>query len=415
MVRADVMVLGAGMIGVSAALHLQQRGRNVVLVDRRGPGEETSHGNAGIIQREGVVPYPFPRQPLLVAKYAFNLLPEARLHWSALPRIAPWLFRYWRASTPEEIARTACGARPLIERCISEHEALMASAGLLGMLRRTGYLRVYRSPEALEAAIAKDRADRETYGINFRALDRSQVHELEPHLTEAVAGGVLLPDPVSVPDPGAIVKAYAQLFAGRGGRIVRGDGRTLQQSGADWIVQAGSAEVRARAAVVAMGPWSDDVFRAFGYRFPLGVKRGYHQHYRPTGNATLNRPVLDAERGYALAPMTEGIRLTTGAEFAVRDAPPTPVQLRAAVTSARQIFALGAAVDGEPWLGRRPCLPDMLPIIGPAPRHGGLWFDFGHHHLGFTLGPVSGRLLAEMMTGTPTFTDPAPYRAERFA
>jgi hypothetical protein len=141
------------------------------------------------------------------------------------------------------------------------------------------------------------------------------------------------------------------------------------------------------------------VLRPLGYRFPLGIKRGYHMHYRPEGNASLARPVLDAQNGYVITSMTAGIRLTTGAEFATRDAPPTPRQLDRVEPLARAIFPLGARVDPEPWLGRRPCLPDMLPIIGAAPRHKGLWLDFGHHHLGLTLGPVSGRLLAEMMTG----------------
>ena len=138
------------------------------------------------------------------------------------------------------------------------------------------------------------------------------------------------------------------------------------------------------------------------------------RHYRPEGNASLARPVLDAQNGYVITSMAAGIRLTTGAEFATRDAPPTPRQLDRVEPLARAIFPLGARVDPEPWLGRRPCLPDMLPIIGAAPRHKGLWLDFGHHHLGLTLGPVSGRLLAELMTGEAPFTDPVPYRAERF-
>jgi D-amino-acid dehydrogenase len=414
MMRTDVIVLGAGMAGVSAALHLQQRGRAVTLIDRRGPGEETSYGNAGIIQREGVVPYPFPRDPALIAKYALNLLPEAHLQWSALPWIAPWLYRYWRNSTPEAIAATARGARPLVERCILEHEALMEPAGILGVVRRTGYLRIYRTTEGMDKALAKEQADKEAYGVNFRLLDRAQVAELEPHLKGAIAGGMLMPDPVSVPDPGAVVKAYAGLFETRGGRFARGEARTLLSSGADWSVQTSTGPVTAPAVVVALGPWSSDVFRIFGYRFPLGVKRGYHQHFRPEGNAALSRPVLDVERGYVLVPMMQGIRITTGVEFARRDAPPTPVQLRRATPSAREVFPLGEAVESQPWLGRRPCLPDMLPIIGAAPRHRGLWFDFGHHHLGFTLGPVSGRLLGELMTGETPFTDPAPYRADRF-
>lgn len=412
--RADVVVLGAGMVGVSAALHLQQRERSVALVDRRGPGEETSYGNAGLIQREGVVPYPFPRDVRLLARYAFNLLPEANLHWSALPSIAPWLFRYWRASTPEGVAKTARGARPLVERCIVEHEAFMREAGLLGLVRRTGYMRVYRSAAALEDALAKQRADRETYGVNYEALDAAKVAELEPHLKSGIAGGVLMPDPVSVGDPGALVQGYAQLFTQRGGRVLEAEAQGLQQNSEGWTVATSRGPVRAGAVVLALGPWSDDIFRPLGYRFPLGVKRGYHQHFKSLGNATLNRPVLDAEFGYMLAPMTRGIRLTTGAEFALRDAPPTPVQLARVTPHAAEIFPLGEKAESNFWVGRRPCLPDMLPIIGPAPRHKGIWFDFGHHHLGFTLGPVSGRLLAEMMTGKAPFTDPAPYRAERF-
>ena len=146
----------------------------------------------------------------------------------------------------------------------------------------------------------------------------------------------------------------------------------------------------------------------------MGFKRGYHMHYRPLGNAGLARPVVDAENGYLITPMTRGIRLTTGAEFALRDAPPTPVQLARVEPLARGIFPLGDRVDERPWLGARPCFPDMLPMIGAVPGRRGLWLDTGHHHLGFTQGPVSGRLLAELMTGEAPFTDPAPYRVDRF-
>jgi len=413
--RTDVIVLGGGIVGVSTALHLQKRGRSVVLVDRRDPGEETSHGNTGIIQREGVVPYPFPRDLGLLAAYALNLRPEAHLHWRALPSIAPWLYRYWRASTPEGLAQTSRGARPLIERCIIEHEALMADAGILGILRRTGYLRVYRTEAARRLALAKDAKDRQSYGVNFQAVDADKVAALEPHLKNGIAGGVLMPDPVSVADPGAVVKAYARLLEERGGRFMLGDARSLRERREGWEIETAAGPLTASDAVIALGPWSDDVFRPLGYRFPLGVKRGYHMHFRAQGNATLIRPVLDAENGFALTPMTRGIRLTTGAEFAVRDAPPTPVQVEKSEVRARELFPLGERMDAEPWLGRRPCLPDMLPVVGRAPDHAGLWFNFGHHHLGFTMGPVTGRLLAEMLTGEAPFTDPAPYRCERFS
>ena len=130
--------------------------------------------------------------------------------------------------------------------------------------------------------------------------------------------------------------------------------------------------------------------------------------------ASLSRPVLDFEKGYVVAPMARGLRLTTGAEFARREDAPSPAHLERLEPFARELYPLGERLDDAPWLGRRPCLPDMLPIIGPAPRHKGLWFDFGHQHLGLTLGPISGRLLAELMTGAEPFADPAPYAMTRF-
>jgi D-amino-acid dehydrogenase len=155
------------------------------------------------------------------------------------------------------------------------------------------------------------------------------------------------------------------------------------------------------AAVVALGPWAEVLTRALGYRFPLAVKRGYHMHYRAAGAAKLNTPMLDTERGYFLAPMRRGIRLTTGAEFALRDAIRTPVQLGRAEPIARELFPLAERLDTEPVLGR-------------APRHANLYFAFGHAHHGLTLGAVTGRLLAEMISGEAPFVDPAPYSPERF-
>jgi D-amino-acid dehydrogenase len=412
--KFDCVVLGAGMVGISCALHLQSRGRSVALLDRRGPAEETSYGNAGLIQREGVVPYMFPREWGTILRYALNNTSEAYYHLSSLPTIAPWMFRYWRASTPEGEAQSARAMLPLVERCISEHEPLIEAAGLSALLRRTGYLRVFRTEAALETARAKDEKIKTLYGINSDQLSAGVLADMEPHLKGDLIGGLHFTDPISVSDPGALGRGYADLFVSRGGAMIEGEARSLEQTPSGWKVAARNGWVEAREVVVALGPWADDVMRKHGVRVPLGWKRGYHMHYKAEGNATLTRPVIDAERGYCITPMTKGIRLTTGAEFANRDAPGSPVQLSRAEGAARQIFPLGAAQEPDAWLGRRPCLPDMVPVIGQAPGKTGLWMAFGHHHLGFTLGPATGRLLAEMMTGQETFTDPTPYRVDRF-
>jgi D-amino-acid dehydrogenase len=410
----DVIVLGAGIVGVSAAVHLQKQGLAVALVDRRAPAEETSYGNAGLIQTEAVVPYSFPRDPAKIVQYALNRLPEARIDWRALPFIAPWLVRYWREGAPAAVARTALAMRPLIERSLLEHEALMREAGIVGELRRTGYLRIFRSEPRLAAELAAEEIARARYGVVSEHKTPAEIQTLEPHLGGRLAGGILMPGPGSVADPSAVGKAYADLFASGGGKVLIGDARTLMRDRDAWRVEHRGGSVKAGRVVVALGPWSGDVLGPFGARVPLAVKRGYHMHYRSRGNATLNRPIYDGDYGYVLAPMRRGMRLTTGAEFALRDAAPTPVQLANVEPAARALYPLADRIDERPWLGCRPCLPDLLPIIGASPRHKGLWLDFGHHHLGFTLGPVSGRLIAELMTGKEPFTDPTPYRAERF-
>jgi D-amino-acid dehydrogenase len=412
--KADVLVLGAGMVGIGAALHLQKRGRDVILIDRHElAGEETSFGNAGIVECASVFPYMFPRDFGEILRYALNRAPQVRYRLMDLPAFLPWLVRYYLASSPQRALNSAMAELPLIRRSLIEHEALVAEAGVPALLRKTGWIKLYRSDATLAKAL-RDAERAKQYGVTTEILDAKAIIAREPCLSGEFAGAVYSPAPGFVPDPGGLAKAYAALFSRKGGRFLVGDARTLGQSGGRWRVATHKGAVTAREVVVAMGPWSDQVFAPLGYSIPLKVKRGYHLHLRPRGNAVLNHPVLDSDRGYVLAPMTRGIRLATGVEFADRDAPPTPVQIERALPRAHALFPLGDPIDAQPWKGARPCLPDMLPVIGRAPRHPGLWFDFGHQHHGLTLGPVAGRLLAEMVTGETPFADIRPFAVERF-
>jgi D-amino-acid dehydrogenase len=412
--QADVVVLGAGMVGVSAALHLQQRGRDAILVDRHElAGEETSFGNAGLIESASVFPYMFPRDFAQILQYALNRSPQVRYRLSDLPYSLPWLLRYFLASSPDRALHSAMAELPLIRRSLIEHEALIAEAGVPELLRKTGWLKLFRSDASLANAV-RDVERARQYGVEGEVLDGKAVAAREPNLTGEFTGAIYFPSPGFIPDPGALAKAYTALFKRKGGRFVVGDARTLEQDASRWRVSGPEGGIVAREVVVALGPWSDLVFGPLGYSIPLGIKRGYHLHLAPRGNAVLNQPVLDFDLGFLLAPMNRGIRLTTGVEFARRDAPCTPVQIKQALPRARALFPLGEAIDAKPWMGARPCLPDMLPVIGKAPRHAGLWFDFGHQHHGLTLGPATGRLLAEMMTGETPFADPRPFAAARF-
>ncbi|MGI2032503.1 NAD(P)/FAD-dependent oxidoreductase [Rhizobium panacihumi] len=411
---ADVIVLGAGIIGVSTAIHLARRGKSVVLVDRRGAGEETSYGNAGLIQREGVVPYGFPQQIGMLLRYALNTRVDAFYHARAMPKAAPFLLRYWWHSNAARHAMITRSYAPLIEHSISEHGDLIEAAGASHLIRKDGWMEVFRSQAALDAELAAARKKQAEYGLAFDALDNAELARREPSLSSDFAGGLTWRDPWSVLDPLALTQAYVALFEKLGGRFVQGDAKTLTPVSNGWQVSSKDGPVQGEDVVVALGPWSDTVTVPLGYRYLVGVKRGYHMHYGARYGAKLNNWLMDAERGYLLAPMDQGIRLTTGAEFALRDAPKTPVQLARAEAIARKVFPLGERLDKEPWMGARPCTPDMMPVIGKAPRHRGLWFAFGHAHHGLTLGPITGRVLAETMTGEQPVIDISAYRPERF-
>jgi D-amino-acid dehydrogenase len=412
--RSDVAVLGAGIVGVCVALHLQKRARSVVLIDRRGAAEETSFGNAGLIQREGVYPYGFPHDFGALVRYGLNRTIDAHYHPSALPRIAPFLWKYWQHSRAARHAQIARHYEKLIRHCVTEHEALAREAGAQELLRPGGWMKVFRTEAERDKRFAEAARWHGEFGINFSILDTKQLQEREPHLAPVLSGALHYVDPVSVSDPQALALAYLKRFEALGGKFVQGNAMSLRETGERWTLDTVAGRLEAGAAVIALGPWADVVTRALGYDLPLAVKRGYHMHYRAAGQARLNTPTLDAERGYFLAPMLRGIRLTTGAEFALRDAIRTPVQLGRAEPVARDLFPLAERLDTEPWMGARPCTPDMMPIIGRAPKHASLWFAFGHAHHGLTLGAVTGRLVGEMITGEAPFVDPQPYRADRF-
>ncbi|HEX5933785.1 MAG TPA: FAD-binding oxidoreductase [Pseudorhizobium sp.] len=411
---ADAIVLGAGIIGVSTALHLARRGKSVVLVDRRGAGEETSYGNAGLIQREGVVPYGFPQQFGMILRYAINNRIDAHYHWRAIPSVTSFLARYWWHSNLSRHQLIARAYAPLIEHSISTHNELIEEAGAGDLIVKQGWTEVFRTRAKHDGEIKEALRLQKDYGVSFTELTANDIARQEPNLSSDFVGGLKWEDPWSVRDPHALTMAYLRLFEKLGGRFLKGDAKSLSQTASGWRIVADDGLVEAKDVVVALGPWSDTVTKPLGYRFLVGVKRGYHMHYGASGNARLNGWTMDAERGYFLAPMNQGIRLTTGAEFALRDAPKTPVQLERAEAVARTIFPLGERLDKEPWMGARPCTPDMMPVIGKAPRHKGLWFAFGHAHHGLTLGPVTGRVVAEAIVGEKPLIDISAYRPERF-
>ena len=394
--QVDVVVLGAGIVGVSTAYAARQQGMSVVLVDRREPGSETSYGNTGILTSGSIFPINQPSLWKSLPKYLTNR--HAALRWNIgwAIRNAGWLVRFLANARPDNTKARALALRGLIRASLKLHREWIVKAGAPERIRETGWLKVWRS-DAVATAKA-EQARLAEYGIESTLLDRQAISALEPNILPVYKVGLLHTQTASVNSPGNVVKAYARMFASAGGELRTAEIRAIEPEGDGWRVAMAGGAVRARHVVVALGPWSAELLRPLGYRVPLAVERGYHQEFKPNAARPLSRPINDADGAFLMTPMENGIRVTTGVELTSRDAPSSFAQLDAVVPLARGVLEFGEAV-AEPWRGARPTLPDSLPMIGPAPQHPGLWLAFGHQHIGFTTGPATGAAIAAMISG----------------
>ena len=398
----DVLVLGAGIVGASTALHLQMRGLSVALVDLKGVAAGASFGNLGFVETGSIFPYPFPRKLGELLVYAANRTAAAHLHWPALPELLPTFLRYWLNSGAGRYQRVVNLLAPLMQGAADEHLLLAREAGIEDLYRPDGWLTLIDEPRQVGTFRAElDRL--RPFGVTPALLDRQAVARVEPALKGDFAAAVHWADAWTSSNPRRVVEGLVRRFEARGGKLFRGDAMRLQEGARDWTLETDEESLSARDVVVALGSASGALTARLGYRIPLAEKRGYHQMYAYPQGERLCLPVGNPAAGWAVVPLSEGLRVGTGVEFTHRNAPPCYAQIEKADRSARAFVTLGERLTEEPWMGVRPFMPDLLPVMGPAPRHRGLWFAFGHAHHGFTLGPVTGRLLAEWITeGTPS-------------
>jgi D-amino-acid dehydrogenase len=408
---ADVVVLGAGIVGVSAAVAARQRGLSVRLIDRREPGSETSYGNAGVLSSGSIFPFNKPSLFSALPHYLGNR--HAALRWDPLwaARNTGWLVRFLANATPSHVKPRAIALQGLIEASLKLHRDWIARADATAHLRETGWLKAWRS-DGMAAAKAEQALLAE-YGIRSEVLDRQAISALEPGIVPAYSSGLLHTQTASVDSPGAVTKAYARMFAGSGGQIVQSEIGAIAPETDGWRVLLASGATFARHVVVALGPWSAELLRPLSYRVPLAFERGYHREFKPNPARSLSRPIHDADGSFVMTPMENGIRVTSGVELTARDAPSSLAQLEMVVPLARGVVEFGEAA-GPVWRGARPTLPDSLPMIGQVPRRAGLWLAFGHQHIGFTTGPATGAAIAAMIAGAPPPFDVAPFSPGRY-
>lgn len=408
-----IVIIGAGIVGLATAIWLQRAGREVVVLDRVGPGGGASSGNGGILASSSVVPVNVPGLWKTAPRMALDPRLPLFLRWSYLPRLVPWLIRYLANGTEARCRATSRALARITGDSLEAHRELAAGTGAERFVRASDYLFLYRDRAQFDAD-AFGWGLRAEAGFRWDSLDRDGVLAADPAFGPAIGFAARLGGHGYISDPGAYVAALADLVLRSGGKVIKAEVTDISHDhGRATGVIANATHIAAEAVVLTAGAWSGRLVRRMGVTVPLESERGYHLDlWEPS--VRLRNPVMVAGGKFVMTPMDGRLRLAGIVEFGGLDAPPSRAPFDLLLKNARAALPTLAYARAEEWMGHRPAPADSVPVIGEAPRLRGAFMGFGHHHIGMTAGPTTGRLLSDLIIGQRPNVDLAPYAPTRF-
>lgn len=411
--QPDVIVIGAGVVGLSAALALRARGLSVTVLDREGPAAGASAGNAGAFAFTDILPLASPGIMRKAPKWLLDPLGPLSVPPRYALRIAPWMFRFWRACSPSRVAASTTAQTALMDLSKAELEPFLTATGTLPMLRKDGNLQVYESEAEFRAALPGWQA-REDHGIEFRHMDAAEMAAIQPGLSPRFIRGTLTPGWYSIADPKLYTIALADRLREAGGIVDRAEVAALLP-GADGVEVrlADGGSRHAGRVVVAAGAFSHRIARSLGEKIPLETERGYNTTL-PADAFDLRMQITFGGHGFVVTRLSTGIRVGGAVELGGLDLPPNFRRSEAMLKKARAFLPGLRPEGGVQWMGFRPSLPDSLPAIGLARASDRVTYAFGHGHLGLTQSAGTARLVADLVTGAPPSIDLAPFSPQRF-
>lgn len=409
----DIAIIGGGIIGICAAAFLAEAGRNVTVFDRTGICEETSSGNAAAFAFSDVLPMAHKGMIKNLPKWLADPLGPLSIPPAYLPKLLPWLIRFWRAGAPAKYEASLAAQAGLMKLAEAEWMGLLDRSGTRRMLREDGSLEFYESEAEFRASLP-GWAARERFGIGFRHVEGESLADLQPGLSPRFIKGTFVPGWKTIADPKLLGKAIWAYAEAKGARfeMARIDRIATDQNGATLTLADGTSR-QARQLVVAAGAWSHLLARQLGDRIPLETERGY--------NTTLPRNAFDVRRqlifsghGFVITPLETGLRVGGAVELGGIERPPNFNRSKALLRKAQQFLPGLNPSGGSEWMGFRPSLPDSVPVIGKAPGSRSVVYAFGHGHLGLTQAAATGRLIRELVLGQTPQVDLAPFSPQRF-
>ena len=409
--RSKIGVVGAGIQGVSNALFLQKKGFDVTLFDRDEPGNPVaSYGNAGHFSPYACV---LMNRPDIISDVPAMLLSSTgplALKWNYVPQMIPWFVQFLRNCTTKKMMHTAKNMHQILDLALSAYDELFDDINIEGLVEKKGILYIWNDKNLksrdLEIKV------RDELGVDQQVVSPKEIHDLEPNIKPFYHGGVYYKLGRHARNPKKILLKLFDLFLKKGGKFLKMKVQDINYEEEKPIIKTENHRYTFDKLVIACGAFSKKLTDNLGEKIPLDTERGYHVHFKNCDHL-LSRPVIFQNRGFGITPMEQGLRVVGTVEFGGLKNPLSKSRIKNLINNAK--YMLGDLPEHEDeWLGFRPTLPDFLPIMGPSKNYKNIYYCFGHHHLGWTLGPISGKIVSGMIANENTNLDLKPYSSLRF-
>ena len=407
----SVGVIGAGIQGVCIGLHLLKKKIPVTIFDKSEPGTMASYGNAGHFSPYAVLQLNRPDILYDIPKMLFSSYGPLALKWNYVPKMIPWIIKYFKSSTNKSMLHTAKYMHQILNLSLDAYDEIFQEIDTTNLVEKKGIIYVWTNKNLksrnLEIKV------RDQLGVKQKILTRDEILELEPKLNPVFDAGAFYDYAYHARDPHGILKNIFQLFKDKGGKFVRSEVKNIKQvSQSETEIYSENNTYKFEKSIIACGAFSKKLTDQLGENIPLDTERGYHVHFEGMDHL-IKRPVIFLDRGFGMTPMNQGLRAVGTVELGGLKNPPSKKRIDYIIKCAKELLPQLDEHKDE-WLGFRPTLPDFLPVIGPSLNYKNIIFAFGHHHLGWTLGAITGKIVSSIVAGEKTNLDLTPYSSKRF-
>ena len=411
--KKKIVVIGSGIVGLCSGIELLERGYNVTIIDPNEPGSQTSYGNAGVITDSSLIVINNPQ----LLKSLFSLIFKTRnsFRYSKLFVITRffWVLRFLMFSNQKHMENAAKAYKALQSLSLKTHHELIKKSLSTNLILKPGWLKLFKNEDSFQN-YSNEMNILNKNNVNYIELNTAQIKDKFPELKVNFAKGILFKNSIRVNSPLKLSKKYFDYFLKKGGVYIKDSCNSLFYNNKWQLLTSKNHNYEFDHVIVATGPWSKKFLSNLGYNIPLAWERGYHHHYSTKEKISITPVIHDVEGGFVYSSVGNEIRITSGVELNFFEAPSNENQITEVIKQLSEILPLKDKLTPKAWLGSRPTLIDSMPMIGKAPKHNNLWFNFGHNHIGLSTSAGSAKVLADMLEGKENLIDTEPYSPSRF-